>query len=131
MSITGQRLRELREETGKSQGDVAKLIGISRPAYVSYETGRNSPSRKIKELSNLFNVSADYILGRTDVRGTNDSPAIAQPAPTYYHNPEVAEIADRLKNQPGLHMLFDASRNMTKEDITAVVGLIKQFKGGD
>lgn len=29
MSVTGSRLRELREETGKSQGEVAKLIGIS------------------------------------------------------------------------------------------------------
>lgn len=68
MSITGSRLRELREETGKSQGDVAKLIGISRPAYVAYETGRSHPSRKLEELSNLFNVSVDYILGKTDVR---------------------------------------------------------------
>lgn len=54
MSVTGSRLRELREETGKSQGDVAKLIGISRPAYVAYETGRSNPSRKVKELSTLF-----------------------------------------------------------------------------
>lgn len=66
MSITGSRLRELREETGKSQGEVAKLIGVSRPAYVAYETGRSNPSRKVKELSTLFNVTIDYILGKSD-----------------------------------------------------------------
>lgn len=66
MSVTGSRLRQLRMKSGKSQDEVAKILKISRPAYVSYETGRSKPSRKLTELSKLFNVSADYIMGLTD-----------------------------------------------------------------
>ncbi len=66
MNITGERLRLLREERQLSQGEVAKLIGVARPTYVLYETGKSRPVRKIKELCNLFNVTSDYILG-TDV----------------------------------------------------------------
>ena len=66
MNITGERLRLLREEKQLSQGEVAKLIGVARPTYVLYETGKSRPIRKIKELCNLFNVTSDYILG-TDV----------------------------------------------------------------
>lgn len=64
MSVTGERLRMLREKSGKSQAEVAKLLGISRPAYVSYETGRSFPSRKIRELSELFGVTTDYLLNQ-------------------------------------------------------------------
>ena len=62
-TITANRLRELREQKGLSQGDVAKLIKVTRTAYAAYETGQNKPTRKLQELSDLFGVSADYILG--------------------------------------------------------------------
>lgn len=63
MNITGERLRQLRENKQLSQGEVAKLIGVARPTYVLYETGKSRPVRKIKELCALFNVTSDYILG--------------------------------------------------------------------
>ena len=59
---TGNRLRKLREEKQMSQEEVAKLIGVGRTTYLKYETGENKPTRKLKELSNLFSVSADYLL---------------------------------------------------------------------
>lgn len=64
MNTTGERLRKLREEKRLSQGDVAKLINLSRSAYVAYETGRSRPIRRINELCQLFDVSSDYILGK-------------------------------------------------------------------
>lgn len=67
MGATGQRLRYLREKSGKSQEEVARILGISRPAYVAYETGRTTPSRKLKELASLFNVSTDFILGNEPI----------------------------------------------------------------
>ena len=71
MSITANRLRALREERQMSQNDVAKILGISRTAYVKYETGESRPVRKLNELSKLFGVSTDYILGNEDT--SNDS----------------------------------------------------------
>ena len=63
MSITGTRLKDLRTKRNVSQADVAKAIGISRTAYVKYETGASKPVRKLHELAKYFNVSADYLLG--------------------------------------------------------------------
>ena len=66
MSITSERLQELRKARGYSQQDVAKLIGVGRTTYLKYESGDNRPTRKLNELARLFNVSADYLIGLTD-----------------------------------------------------------------
>ena len=63
---TGKRLRNLREERGLSQEEVAKAIGVGRVTYLKYENGENRPVRKLKELSAFFNVSIDYLLGNED-----------------------------------------------------------------
>ena len=59
----GERLKQLRTERGYSQEDVAKLIGVGRTTYLKYENGDNKPTRKLKELSALFGVTTDYLLG--------------------------------------------------------------------
>lgn len=63
MSITGMRLKNLRNSKNASQSDVATAIGISRTAYVKYETGASRPVRKLNELAKYFNVTTDYLLG--------------------------------------------------------------------
>lgn len=62
------KLRMLRENAGYSQNDVAKLLGITRTAYVKYETGDSQPTRKLKKLAEIFNVSVDFLLS---VENTN------------------------------------------------------------
>lgn len=63
---TGQRLKMLREKRGQSQEDIAKLIGVGRTTYLKYESDENKPTRKLKELSHLFNVTTDYIMCLSD-----------------------------------------------------------------
>ena len=75
MSITGMRLKDLRIKKDVSQADVAKAIGISRTAYVKYETGASKPVRKLHELAKYFNVSADYLLGND---GTKAEPPLSK-----------------------------------------------------
>ena len=62
-TLTGKRLKALREAREWSQADVANLIGVGRTTYLKYENGENKPVRKLNELANLFNVSIDYLLG--------------------------------------------------------------------
>jgi repressor LexA len=66
MTTTGQRLRTLREQRGQSQEDIAKLIGVGRTTYLKYESNENKPTRKLKELSDLFGVTSDYIMCLSD-----------------------------------------------------------------
>lgn len=72
-----QRLRELRSEKGVVQKDVANFLNITTSAYGFYEQGKRVPDTDIMiKLSNYFNVSLDYLLGKTDVRNHTDDPNI-------------------------------------------------------
>ncbi|MBR1695428.1 MAG: helix-turn-helix transcriptional regulator [Selenomonas sp.] len=66
MDITACRLRELRKTKQMSQEDMAKYLGITRTAYNKYESGVIQPTRKLRELSALFGVSTDYLLGHEE-----------------------------------------------------------------
>ena len=57
-------LKALREERYLSQKEVANYLGTTQQVYSRYETGVNEiPVRQLIKLCELYNVSADYILG--------------------------------------------------------------------
>ena len=61
----GYRLKMLRKENGLSQIDLGELIGVSKVSISNYENGTRTPSLEILlMIMNVFNVSADYLLGR-------------------------------------------------------------------
>lgn len=65
------RIKQLREEQGISQRLLAHKIGASPKAVSFWETGKVEPSAKyICGLSDVFEVSCDYLLGREDDFGT-------------------------------------------------------------
>ena len=67
------RLRELRIEKGLLQSDIAKIINKSERTVGFYETGeRDMGTETLSKLSDFFNVSIDYILGKTDMRNIED-----------------------------------------------------------
>lgn len=66
ISTMGSRIRDLRITKGYSQKDMAELLGISRPAYVSYETDKYRPVRRLPELSAILGTSVAYLLGISD-----------------------------------------------------------------
>lgn len=69
LQIFGQRLRELREERGISQRELAEIIGISKGAVYYYESDGRAPDIvTLEKLCDYFGVSADYLLGRTNAR---------------------------------------------------------------
>lgn len=58
------RIRYLRDKCGMTQSYLAKKLGISRSAVNSWEMGLSLPSlANIVEMTKIFNVRADYILG--------------------------------------------------------------------
>ena len=65
--MVGERIKELRTEKNLSQSNLAKQIGVSQKAIDFWERGVNEPKASyIIFLCDFFNVSADYLLGRTD-----------------------------------------------------------------
>ncbi|MCL2556013.1 MAG: helix-turn-helix transcriptional regulator [Firmicutes bacterium] len=61
------RIRELREEKGWTQMQLAKEIGVNRRSISEYERGRVEPSiQTIKALCKLFECTSDYLLCITE-----------------------------------------------------------------
>ena len=62
-------IRDLREDADLTQTQVAEVLGTSQTMYARYERGANEmPIRHLIALCELYQVSADYILGRTRER---------------------------------------------------------------
>ncbi len=65
----GARLKELRSLKGVNQNDVAAYLNVDRSTYGKYETGDSAPDYdKLVMLANYYDVSVDYLLGRTNNR---------------------------------------------------------------
>ena len=73
MGIDGKRLRALREERGLYFQNVADYLGITRQAYMKYESGETKNPRQIEKLARFFNVTTDYLLGNDK---NNDLPPL-------------------------------------------------------
>lgn len=72
---------------------------------------------KIEMMANYFGIEkSDLIEDKSDIN---------EP---YYIDPEVSEYAQAVKDNPNLRILFDASKDMSKDDIDFVVNMIEGLK---
>lgn len=80
VSVFAQRLKQLRIEKNLLQKDLAHMLDISTSAYGFYEQGKRQPDLDtLCKLANFFDVTIDYLLGRSAIYS----------APT-----EIADISD-------------------------------------
>lgn len=62
-----QRLKDLREDSDKSQEEIARVIGTSQSYYAQYENGKRAiPLERMILLARYYNVSLDYLAGLID-----------------------------------------------------------------
>lgn len=62
-----RRLKDLREDHDKTQREIAAMLNMPQSQYWRYECGyRDIPSDILIKLADYYDVSTDYILGRTD-----------------------------------------------------------------
>lgn len=67
--MIGDKIRDLRNQKRMSQTDLSKVLHVSQQTITKWETGKAEPSSSaLNSLANYFNVSADYLLGRTEER---------------------------------------------------------------
>ena len=63
------RLRDLREDNDLKQKQLADLLQVHQTTYSDYELGRlNIPVAALHKLADFYNVSIDYLLGRTSTK---------------------------------------------------------------
>lgn len=62
-----ERLQQERTKKGVTQNEMAKLLGVKLRAYQYYESGKHNPTfDALVVLADYFDVTTDYLLGRTD-----------------------------------------------------------------
>lgn len=112
--VFGKRLKLLRDKTGKSQEDIAKAIGISRARYSHYENNHVEPDMSlIRQLSELYNVSTDYLLGITEI-------------PHRDEESKRDEIIHKIATEyPDIDLMFKDMENMTADDFQDIYDYIK------
>ncbi len=90
MTVFSNRLKMLRKQRKINQTRLAEMLGYGYTAIANYESGRNEPSLgDLCRIADFFDVSTDYLLGRTD--------------DMYSHRS--LELHSRLKNTSFLDML--------------------------
>ncbi|TVX91788.1 helix-turn-helix domain-containing protein [Paenibacillus agilis] len=74
---TGSRISQLRDSKGWTQEELSHKLGITRAALSHYEKNRRKPDfEALTQLADLFEVSIDYLVGRTSLPQMEISPEV-------------------------------------------------------
>jgi len=108
-----KRLEKLRHEKDLTHQQMADMLGITRQAYGNYELAKREPDIKtLKVLADFFNVSLDYLLGKSPVRSSPD-----------HDEPTYTEIEDVIK-QEDLQFNGAPLNDEDKEDIMEFIKVV-------
>jgi transcriptional regulator with XRE-family HTH domain len=122
MGIVGDRLKQLRTDKGLYPSEVAKFLGITRPAYLKYENGQTEHPRKLDELAAFFGVSTDYLLGRTDIPTTPITKLLGEVGgPSALE--QAAAKAQVIEETPKHRVLVDASQGLSDEEMDVLIDM--------
>ena len=65
-----ERIRALREDSDKTQAEIAALLKVGQRTYCDYKLGKTRiPVDSLIFLARFYNVSMDYICGLSDIKG--------------------------------------------------------------
>jgi len=117
-SLIGERLRSLREGVRFSQLQIGKMLGLTQASIQRYESGQSEPPlQTLRWYADHFDVSLDYIYGRTD-----------KPQGTLYeYRPKLIENNPEMRQF--IEMCFDPSSPMNdrlKQTLMEMIGEVKK-----
>ena len=115
MYTTFDRVKELSQKRGISLSKLEETLGLGKNSL--YALKRNQPSaERLQEIADYFNVSTDYLLGRTD------NPRIASDEVAGYTTEDLRKMARNAKT-------FDG-KPLTDEDVEAITNIIEIYLKG-
>lgn len=119
MATFAERVRELRIGAKRSQKQIAEMLNTTQTSINRYEQGYSFPPLEtILWYADYFDVSLDYLFGRTD-----------NPHGEYYaYKPAINENNEELKEF--VEMCFDTDTDLNKRLKEALFNLLKEKKNG-
>jgi transcriptional regulator with XRE-family HTH domain len=113
-----ERLIYLREKRGYKKAEVARLLKLPYTTYNNYERGDcGIGSELLRDLSVLYGVTTDYILGLED-----DS------AEEPLYSAKIDPLVNELYANPELRTLLDATSSLDKEAIEEITAIAKRIQ---
>lgn len=112
MKTLGRRLRSARDNTGLSQIEAAKKLGISNGTLSGYERNYRDPDTEILyKMADLYDVSVDWLVGKSD-------------------NPNMTEeeAFEAFKNSPDLERWYKELPKNKEEDLQRLKRIWEAFK---
>ena len=117
MSEMGNRIRDLRIAAGLTQEQLGEKVGLQKSAIAKYENGKTENMKRsvIQKMAEVLGVSPAYLMGFEE-----DTP--------YYIDPEAAELAMEIANRKDLRILFDATRDISAEEMAVIIRMVEGLK---
>lgn len=129
MASFGERLKSLRESNGLTQDELAEKVGVTKQAISQYERGVRRPDfDTLSALCDLFNVSTDFLLGKSDYTSRLLDENELSMVDGYYFDPETAEMAQKIFESRDLRLLFDVAADATPEQLKLLHDLAMSWK---
>lgn len=108
--------QKLLESKGLKNSDVSKATGVSNMTLSDWKNGKSTPKAdKLQKIADFFDVSIDFLI-------------TGEEQENYYVNDDARELAEFLHKNPEYKVLFNASRNVKREDIEFVKTMLDKFR---
>lgn len=122
--MIGQRIRELRISKELTLKQLGLMLNLGESTMSMYENGKRSPDYDtVLKLAEIFEVSTDFLLGRTNekIPGDRISNAIKDDA-------ELARFWETMKERPELKIMFNQTKDLSPKAIQQVIRIIKAIE---
>ncbi len=121
MQIIGERLRALRKGMKLSQMKVAEMLGVPQTSVARYENGSYTPTAEgLLWYADYFDVSLDYIFGRTD----------KPEGKLYKYEPQVLKVKEEQHKEMEqfVEMCFDPKSDASKRIKELMLQMMEEKK---
>lgn len=112
-----EHYEKARDKKGLKNADVAKATGIPKQLFSDWKKRDSTPKAEtLLKIADFLDVSVEYLVSGREPEPNN-----------YYLDPEVAQMAQEIHDNEDLRLLFDTTRNVTKEDLQIVIDITKKL----
>ena len=120
--MVSNKITELKKQKGLTNAKLAELSGVPLGTISKIASGQT----KDPQLGALSSIAA--ALG-CSIEDLIEDGTVQSKKDNYYVSDEVSKMAQEIYDNPELRILFDASRKLNKDDVLAVVDIVKRMKG--
>ena len=122
------RLLNLCNENSTTVTKLLKELNLSTSKGTAWKNGSIPNGDVLAKIADYFNVSTDYLLGKTEVRNYEETARKCM-LRTPEEEQELNDYLEQVHNDPNLRMMFKLTKGATKADVEKAVEIIKTLLG--